>query len=104
MVASPANIESRPSEVALELIDSMQILLQNAEWQRIEKLVLRVRNVVLELPEDERLPILTAMNNCIERVRSEALVSRANIKDKLSEIQRGRVATQAYGQSHAVSA
>lgn len=104
MAAQQATVEAGPIENAMDLLARMDALVaKNEDWHRIERLVTRVQSAILDIPEDERRESVTAMKRCLERVQSKALASRVDIKDKLSEIQRGRVATRAYGQPPAGS-
>ncbi len=98
MVANQATVETSPSDLAMDTVSRMEELAVNGEWYRVEKLAVRLKSVILEIPDNERQSLLAAVNRRFERVQTIALVSRNELKDKLSEIRRGRIATRAYGQ------
>ncbi len=98
MVANQATVEASPSDLAMDTVSRMEELAVNGEWYRVEKLAVRLKSAILEIPDNERQPLLAAVNRRFERVQTIALVSRNELKDKLSEVRRGRIATRAYGQ------
>ena len=98
MVANQATIEASPGDLALDIVSRMEALAADGEWNRVEQLAVRLKSVILEIPENERQPLVVAVKRHFERVQTRALVSCSELKEKLSEIRRGRIATRAYGQ------
>jgi hypothetical protein len=98
MAANQATISARPADVAMDTIARMEALAASGEWSRIEQLAVRLRNAILEIPEDERQATIVSVGHCLERLQIKVLVSRGEVTEKLSDIRRGRVATRAYGQ------
>ncbi len=87
-----------PTDMAMDMVSRMESLSANGEWNRVERLALRLKSAILEIPESEREAVVIAVSRRFERVQTVALVSRSELTDKLSEIRRGRVATRAYGE------
>ena len=99
MVANRATTEVSPGPMAREMAKNMEELAANGQWQGVEQIVVRLRSVILEVPEQERAEVMEFVNYCLERVRTQALTSRGEVTGKLSEIRRGRDAARAYGGS-----
>ncbi len=99
MVANRAAAEIGPGRIAREMAEHMEELAAKGQWSGVEHIVIRLRSVVLEVPEGERREVMQFVNYCLERVRTEALSSRGEVTGKLSEIRRGRDAARAYGGS-----
>lgn len=98
MVANKATIDQSPGDRAMEMVNRMDELAAKGEWNSVEQLAVRLKSAVLEIPDFQRQSLIVAVNRVFERVQTTALVSRNELKDKLTEIRRGRVAAQAYGQ------
>lgn len=98
MVASHATIDATPGDIAIDTVARMESLADSGEWSRVEQLALRLKALVLEVPENERQALISSISHCLERLQIKVLVSRGEVTDKLSEIRRGRAATRAYGQ------
>ncbi|MDJ0751489.1 MAG: hypothetical protein QNJ11_18535 [Woeseiaceae bacterium] len=99
MVANRATADVSPGRMAREMAQHMEDLAAKGQWSSVEHIVIRLRSVVLEVPESERREVMRFVNACLERVRTEALSSRGDVTGKLSEIRRGRDAARAYGGS-----
>ena len=99
MVANRATAEGSPGQLARDMAKNMEELAANGQWSGVEQVVVRLRSVVLEVPEQERREVMEFVNYCLERVRTKALSSRGEVTGKLSEIRRGRDAARAYGGS-----
>jgi hypothetical protein len=98
MVANQARVDANPADVAMDMVARMEALAASGDWSRIEQLVVRLRNTILEIPESERQATITSISHCLERLQIKVLVSRGEVAEKLSDIRRGQVATRAYGQ------
>ncbi|HNP64367.1 MAG TPA: hypothetical protein PKH39_10580 [Woeseiaceae bacterium] len=98
MAANQASVNARPADLAMDIVARMESLADSGEWSRIEQLAARLRNVLLEIPIDERQAAIVSIGHCLERLQIKVLVSRGEVAEKLSEIRRGQVATRAYGQ------
>ncbi len=99
MVANRATTEGSPGQMARDMAKNMEELAANGQWDGVEQIVVRLRSVVLEVPEQDRREVMNFINACLERVRTQALTSRGEVTGKLSEIRRGRDAARAYGGS-----
>lgn len=99
MVANRATAEVSAGRMAREMAKNMEELAANGQWSGVEQIVVRLRSVVLEIPEAERREVMELVNLSLERVRTQALTSRGEVTGKLSEIRRGRDAARAYGGS-----
>lgn len=99
MVANRATAEVSPGRMAREMAKNMEEMAASGQWSGVEHIVVRLRSVVLEVPEPERREVMEFVNYCLERVRTQALTSRGEVTGKLSEIRRGRDAARAYGGS-----
>ena len=98
MAANSARIEASPADVAMDMMARMESLAESGDWNRVEQLAVRLRNIVLEIPESDREASIVSISHCLERLQVKVLVSRGEVTEKLSDIRRGRVATRAYGQ------
>lgn len=98
MGANQANIESSPADIAMDLMARMESLAESGDWNRVERLAVRLRNTVLEVPESERQACVVSISHCLERLQVKVLVARGEVTEKLSDIRRGQLATRAYGQ------
>lgn len=98
MAANSARIEASPADVAMDMMARMESLAESGDWNRVEQLAVRLRNIVLEIPESDREASIVSISHCLERLQVKVLVSRGEVTEKLSDIHRGRVATRAYGQ------
>ncbi|MCH9695728.1 MAG: hypothetical protein K0U72_14530 [Gammaproteobacteria bacterium] len=98
MVANQITLELTPEDTVLEMLERMEALAANGEWDRTERLASRLKSAVLDIPEQSRQSTVVAVSHSLERVQTMALSSRSEVKDKLSGIRRGQVATRAYGQ------
>ncbi len=98
MNASRETIDVKPKLPALEIAEQMERLAAKGDWRRVEQLAFRLEGAVLEVPENERRALVMSIGESLERARTMALASRADVTQKLSGIRRGQVATRAYGQ------
>lgn len=98
MAASQATIESRPADLAMETVARMEALAASGDWSRVEQLAVRLRHIVMEVPEHERQAVIVSIGHCLDRLQTKVQVSRGEISEKLTDIRRGQVATRAYGQ------
>lgn len=98
MAVNQSTISTKPEDVMRELMDRIDTLAASGEWGRIERLAIKVRSIVMQIPPAEREAAILQMGHCLDRVQSKAFASRVELKDKLSDLRRGRVATAAYGQ------
>ena len=97
MVASEQAVQQDPQGVAAEMTASMEALARHGEWDRVEEMAVRIRSIVMQVPEADRRETLLAVGQVIERVQSLANDARGDITEKLSAIRRGQDATAAYG-------
>lgn len=101
----PQRAETRPGpeREAFELATLMENAAARQEWARAEKLALQVRNALLRVPEPDRAAVASELSQVVDRIRTSALTSRAEVIARLSEIRRGRVAQRAYAQPQAAN-
>lgn len=98
MIANQATIESRPADLAMETVARMEAFGASGDWNRVDQLSVRLRHIVLEVPEDEREAVIVSISHCLERLHIKVLTARGEVSEKLTDIRRGRVANRAYGQ------
>ncbi len=98
MVANQASIESRPADTAIETVARMEASVASGDWVRAEQLAVRLRHIVIEVPESERQAVIVSVGHCLDRLQTKVLQSRGEASEKLTDIRRGRVANRAYGQ------
>ena len=98
MVAHQTSVESRPADTVIETVARMEASVASGDWARVEQLAVRLRHIVIEVPESERQAVIVSVGRCLDRLQTKVLQSRGEVGDKLSDIRRGRVANRAYGQ------
>lgn len=81
----------------LDMMLEMEALAESAEWQRVEDIAVRLKSAVLAVPVARRRDTLLAVRRSMANVKALAERERASVADKLSQIHRGRQATEAYG-------
>lgn len=96
MVASRAAIAESATQVALEMAEHMEMLAAAGEWDHIEDIVIRLRGVVMNVPEAERREVMLAVRRSTEQVEAAANAARQAITGKMSELRRGQAAKKAY--------
>ena len=96
MVASQQVMQQDAEAVAAEMSDSMEAFAQHGEWDRVEEIAAKLRAAVMQVPEQQRRETLLSVGRSIERVQTLAEGARADVKDKLSAIRRGKDAAVAY--------
>lgn len=98
MLADDATLDIDPVTHVLEMVARMEALAVSGEWAGTEQLAECIKAAVLEVPENDRRRVVTAVAHGLERVQTQVLSSRNEVTEKLSAIRRGRVARRAYGQ------
>lgn len=98
MPANQATIESRPADLAIETVARMEALATSGDWSGVEQLAVRLRHIVIEVPESERQAVIVSIGHCLDRLQTKVLESRGEVSEKLTDIRRGRAANKAYGQ------
>ncbi len=96
MDASDASTEHNDVEEILMMASRLEAQAHSAEWERVEKLAVRIKSSVMKISEHDRGKAVAAVLQSLARVQTLVLVSRHDLSDKLAEIQRGRVAVRAY--------
>ena len=103
MAPTPADIdaaaESTPQERALAMLTLLESAAADEEWERAETIASKIRSAVLEVSDAERRAVVDRVLGVVQRVQTMALASRGDVVARLSEIRRGRLAQQVYGQS-----
>lgn len=96
MVASQAVIEQGPELVVEELSASMEAHAASGEWERVEEIAARLKNAVMQVPEDRRRPALLAAHRATLHIESMARTAHDDVTSRLTAIRRGQNATRAY--------
>lgn len=96
MVASQQVMQQDPQAVATDMSESMEACALHGEWDRVEEIAAKLRAAVMQVPEEQRRETLLIAGRSIARVQTLASEARADVKDKLSAIRRGKDATAAY--------
>ena len=97
MAASQAAMQQRPGEVASEMSASMEAHASSGDWERVEEIAVKLRSVIMQVPERERRAAILAARRSVEKVQALAQQDRADVTGKLAAIRRGKDATAAYG-------
>ena len=97
MVASQQVMQQDPQAVACDMSDNMEAFARHGEWDRVEEIAAKLRAAVMQVPEEQRRETILSVSRSIELVQSLADGARADVKEKLSAIRRGKDATAAYG-------
>ena len=92
MVASHAALEETAATVALEMAEHMETLAEAGEWDRIEEIAVRLRAIVMNVPEAERRPVLQKVRQSTELVEARALEARQEVTGKIYDLRRGQAA------------
>lgn len=85
--------------IVLEMLAAMEAHAASGEWDRVEELTMRLRSVVMTVPEQQRHEALLALRRSTEHVQELAHDARCGVTEKLCAIRRGRDVTKAYGGS-----
>jgi hypothetical protein len=96
MDAEFAGVEQGFDDETLQLVRRMEVQAHSGEWESVESLASRIRGRVVKIAPSERTAAIRTVLESLAKVQTLALVSRHDVSDKLAEIQRGRVAVQAY--------
>ena len=96
MVASHAALKETAATVALEMAEHMEMLAEAGEWDQIEDIAVRLRGVVMNVPESERRPVLQKVRQSTELVEARAMEARHEVTSKIYELRRGQAAKKAY--------
>lgn len=97
MAANTVSMDLNPSAIALDMVSRMDALAAKGEWDQVETLATRIKHTLMDIPEAERRSVMIGVTQTIERIKTIVLSSRHDVTDKLTEIRRGRMATEAYG-------
>jgi len=98
MVANQASIELPPADAAIDTVAQMEASVANGDWVRVEQLAVRLRHLVIDVPEGERQAVIVSVSHCLDRLQTKVLQSRGEVSEKLTDIRRGRIANRAYGE------
>ncbi len=64
MVAHQTSIESRPADTAIETVARMEASVVSGDWVLVEQLAVRLRHIVIEVPESERQAVIVSVGHC----------------------------------------
>lgn len=96
MVAAQATVEQSASTIALELSAQMEVLASYGDWDQVEELAVRLRAVVMNVPENERRSVIKAVQRHTEKVTDQARQARQDVTGKIHELRKGQAAKKAY--------
>lgn len=96
MVASQAAVEENPKATVLQMTAHMEALADSGDWEHIEEVAARLCAAIMNVPEDERRPLLLAVQQSTDKVAAGAKQARQTVSDKIAELRRGQVAKKAY--------
>ena len=96
MVASQATMTESPETVALEMSAHMVSLAESGDWPEVENIAVRLRTVVMSVPETERRGVLLSVQRNMQKVIAAANSARHDVTGRLSALRRGQAATRAY--------
>lgn len=97
MAAAEAKMATEtPAEKALELAGQMADMVERCEWTDVEKLAVRLRGAVLNVPEAERRRVVLDVQRVTDKAATAAENAHQNVTEKLSALRRGQAATEAY--------
>lgn len=96
MVASQATMQQRPEAVALEMAAKIEEHAGAGDWEQVEELVVRIRSIVMQVPENRRRDVLLNVQRHVQHVNDMATKQRGDLADRLTVIRRGRHAAKAY--------
>lgn len=88
--------EQTLSEEVLSLNDHMEELAAADEWSEVAELMTKRNAMLREVQESERADALVAARRSTDRIRRMAEDAQGEIRNKLSQLQRGRKATDSY--------
>ena len=98
-MASQEVREKGAEDRVAELLARMESCASAGEWERVESLAIRIRNAVMQVPEDKRRDVMLATRRCLMQVQSLAKSAHHETAEKLTAIRRGKQVTRAYAAS-----
>lgn len=96
MVASQAVIEHGPDLIVEELSASMEAHAASGEWERVEEIAARLKNAVMQVPEERRRHALVIAQRATAHIEMMARTAHEDVSTRLTAIRRGRNVTRAY--------
>lgn len=97
MVASQQSVHAAPVTVALEISESLEVAARAGDWERVGEIMATLRDAVLQVPESDRRRVIVSAQRSLEKVQGIAESARGDIREKLSQIRRGKDMSAAYG-------
>lgn len=88
--------EQSLSEELLSLNEHMEELAAADEWNEVADLMTKRNAMLREVDESDRADALLAARRSTDRIRRMAENAQGEIRKKLSQLQRGREATDSY--------
>lgn len=80
----------------LSLNEHMEELAAADEWTEVAELITKRNAMLREIQESERAEALLAARRSTDRIRRMAVNAQGEVRSKLSQLQRGREATDSY--------
>ena len=83
-------------EDALVMSGHMEVLASAGEWDQVEEIAIRLRDVVMNVPADKRRNIILEVQRRTEIVADQARRARQKVTGKIHELRKGQAAKKAY--------
>ena len=96
MVASQAALADNAKTIALEMAEHIETLAKAGEWDEVEDMVVRLRSIIMQVPEAERRAVIVKIQQSIDTVSAAARDARQDVTSKVTELRRGQAAKKAY--------
>lgn len=96
MVANAAQCRASAELLLHDMLERMEDLAAQEDWQRAEATAEKVCAVAMQLPVGERREAIALVQSTISRVESRARGAKRTVAERLSTIRRGRSASKAY--------
>ena len=81
---------------AWQISERMLELASDGEWDEVEALAIELRRAVMTVSEEDRRPLILALQRNTAAIASNARTAREEVGDKISELRRGQAAKKAY--------
>lgn len=85
-----------PADVVFEILERLQRLSSNGDWDDVESLAKKLERVILDVPEAERRQVLVRVIEATDRLTAAARRAQRDVGGRLQALRRGQAATRAY--------
>lgn len=84
-------------------LDDMDSLVVSGDWEKIESVLKRLPQLLMQIPATERRAVTLTMRSRIEQVRERVLEHSNEVGNRLSTLKTGRQASASYRATSAMS-